>query len=58
MIIARYTSSHDIAEWLQLAKGILSQCAQNSEDNQGLRKVVLSSEGRFPETHLVNVHKF
>ena len=57
IIITLYATSHDLAEWLQCTKGILSRYAPNSEDSQGPRKVVLYSAGRSPETHLVEVHK-
>jgi len=47
---------HEVAEWLQWAKGILSQGAQNSEDDRP-RKVVVHYERRSPVTHLVNLHE-
>jgi hypothetical protein len=51
---------HEVAEWLQWAKGILSQGAQNSEDDQGPKKVVVHYGRRSPVsavTHLVNLHE-
>ncbi|KIM40027.1 hypothetical protein M413DRAFT_446918 [Hebeloma cylindrosporum] len=48
---------HEVREWVQWAKEILSRRAQDSEDDRGPRKVVVHYEKRAPDTHLVDFHK-
>jgi hypothetical protein len=50
-----YLDNHaEPTEWVGWAKGILSRIAQNSEDSQEPRKVVLYLDGGT-ETHFVNL---
>ena len=48
---------HEVAEWVQWAKDILSQGIQKCEDEQEPRKVVVYYEKRGPDIHLVNIHQ-
>ncbi|KIM36193.1 hypothetical protein M413DRAFT_31946 [Hebeloma cylindrosporum] len=46
----------EVRQWVQWAKGILSRRAQDAEDDQAPRKVVVHYEKKAPDTHLVDVH--
>ena len=48
---------HEVTEWVQWSKDILSQGIQKCEDDQEPRKVVVHHEKRRSDIHLVNVHK-